>query len=103
MLGEIIWECTKIDENEEITSKNVLSLAKGVKAQRAQSAIMNSPTEVKEFDKLKVVKNTYKDSPRSVTQTKMPTEQMCRYCGSSHSLRQCLAYWKRCTECSKIG
>ena len=103
MLGEIIRKCTKIHENEEIISKNVLSWAKRVEAQRAQSAIMNSLTEVKEFDKLKVVKNTYKDSPRRATQTKIPAKEMRRYCGNSHPLRQCPAYGKRFTECSKIG
>ena len=35
MLGEIIWELTKIHVNEEITSENGLSWAKRVKAQRA--------------------------------------------------------------------
>ena len=53
MLREIIQELTKIQENTEITSESVLSLAKGVAAQRTQSAIMNSLTEMKEFDKLK--------------------------------------------------
>ena len=77
------------------------SWAKRDQVQRAQSAIMNSLTEVKEFDKLKVVKNTYKDSPRRPTKTKMPEKQTYRYCGSSHPLRQCLAYGKRCMECSK--
>ena len=64
MLGEIIRELTKIQENTEITSENMLCWAKRVEAQRAQSAIMNSLTEAKEFDKLKIVKTTYKDSPR---------------------------------------
>ena len=64
MLGEIIKELTKIHENEEVTSENVLSWAKRVEAQRAHSAIMNSLTEAKEFNKLKVVKSTHKDSPR---------------------------------------
>ena len=71
--------------------------------QRAQSAIMNSLTKTKEFDKLKVVKSINKDSPRRYTQTKMPTKQTCRYSGSSHPPRQCLVYGKRCTNCSKIG
>ena len=35
MLGEIIKEITKVCENEEITSENVLSWAKRVKMQRA--------------------------------------------------------------------
>ena len=100
MLGEIIWELTKIHENEKIMSKNVLSWAKRVKSQRAQSTIMNSLTEAKEFDRLKMIKkNMHKDSPRKHTQNKMPTKQMCRYWGSSHPPRQCLAYWKACTEC----
>ena len=33
---------------------------------------MNSLTEAKEFDKLKIVKNTYKDSTRRSTQIKHP-------------------------------
>ena len=70
---------------------------------RAQSTIMTSLTEAKEFDKLKIVKNMHKDSPRRHMQTKTPTKQMCRYCGSSHSPRQCPAYGKTSTECSKTG
>ena len=42
MLGKIIKEVTKICENEEITSKNVLSWVQRVEVQRAQSAVMNS-------------------------------------------------------------
>ena len=74
-----------------------------VEAQRPQSAIMNSLTKAKEFDKIKIVKNTYKDSTRRFAQTKMPAKHICRYCGSSHPLGQCPAYAKKCTECSKIG
>ena len=104
MLGEIIKELTKIHKNREITSENVLFWDKRVEAQRAQSAIMDSLTEVKEFDKLKIAKNTYKDSLRtSSSQTKMPAKQSCRYCACSHPLRQCLAYGKKWTECNKIS
>ena len=103
MLGDIIKELTKICGNEEITSKNVLSWAKRVEVQRAQSAIVNSLTEVKEFDKLKVVRSAHGDSHKRYMQTKIPTKQTCKYCGSSHSLRQCPAYGKKCTYCSKIG
>ena len=103
MLGEIILELTKIKDNEEIMSKNVLSWTKRIKAQRVQSTIRNSFTEAKKFNKIKVTKNAYKDSPRRQTQTKMPAKQTCGYCCSSHPPRQCLAYGKTCTECSKIG
>ena len=96
-------ELTIKHANREITSENVLCWAKRVETQRAQSAIMNCLTEAKEFDKLKIVKNTCKDGPRrSSTQTKMPPKQTCRYCGSSHPPKQCQAHWKKCTECSKI-
>ena len=65
MLGEIIQELTKITKmKKKITSENVLSWAKRVEVQRAQSAIMNSLTEAKEFDKLEVIKNMQKDSHR---------------------------------------
>ena len=102
MLGEIIWEVIEIHENTEITKENVLCLAKRIEAQRAQSAIMNSLTEAKEFDKLKIVKNTYKDSiRRSPTWTKSSAKHMCRSCVSSQPPRQCLAYGK-CTECRKL-
>ena len=94
MLGEIVKELTKVHENEEITSEKVLSWAKRIKAQRAQSTIMNSLTESKEFDKLKVAKNIHKESPRGYTQTKMIAKQICKYCGSSHPTRQCPAYGK---------
>ena len=69
MLEEIIKELTKIHENEEITSEDVLSWVKRVKVQRAQSTIMNILTEVKDFDKLKLVKSTNKETPRRYTQT----------------------------------
>ena len=58
MLEEIIKELTKTCKNEEITSENAFFWAKRVEAQRAQYTFMNSLTEVKEFDKLKVVKTT---------------------------------------------
>ena len=36
---------------------------------------------------------TYRASPN----------QLCRYCGSVHALRQCPAYGKMCGGCSKVG
>ena len=63
---------------------------------------MNSLTEAKDFDKLKIVKNTNHNTRRSA-QTKTPTRHMCIYWASSHPPRQSPAYWEICTECSKIG
>ena len=58
MLAEIIRELTKIQENTEITSENMLYRVKRVGAQRDQSAIMSTLTEAKEFDKIKRATNT---------------------------------------------
>ena len=52
MLSEIILDLAKVEENTEITSENILCEAKRVEAQRAQSAIINSLTDTREFDKL---------------------------------------------------
>ena len=68
MLGEIIKELTHICENEEITSENVLSWGKRVEVQRAQSTIMNSLMEVKEF----VTQNSKR------AQTRKALEGTCR-------------------------
>ena len=52
MLTEIIKELTKPKESADITSEQVLGWAKRVEAQRAHSAIMDSLTQTKEFDKI---------------------------------------------------
>ena len=53
MLDEIIRELTSKTSSEQMTSKNVLALAKRVKAQRVQVSILNDITETKTFDKVK--------------------------------------------------
>ena len=79
MLAEIVMELTKIEENVEVTSEKVKCLARRVEVQRTQSVIINSLTETKEFDKLKIMKVTYKGSPRiQSTHIKIPTKQTCR-------------------------
>ena len=78
-------------------------LVKESQSTRAEFAIMNSLTEVKEYDKLKIMKNTHKDSPRRHMHTKKPAQQTCRYYCCSQPPRQCLAYGMTCTECNKIG
>ena len=55
---EIIWELTQIKENSMFISKNILTQGKRVEAQRAQSTVISSITELMEFDKIKVPKNT---------------------------------------------
>ena len=102
MLGEIIWELTKVKENGTTMREVILEWAKRVKVQRAQAAVMNSLTKTKEFDKIKVARTHRRTVPENI-QMKMSTKQTCTYCGSSHPQRQCPAYWKTCRECGKIG
>ena len=103
MLEEIIREQTKAKGNVTITSENVLTRAKRVEAQRAQSGVMSTITEANKFHKTKVAKYTHKDTTKRTTQTRTPTKQMCRYCSSTHPPRQCPVYGKMCLACSKIG
>ena len=84
MLEEIIRELTKAKGNVTITSENVLTWDKRVEAQRAQSAVMSTITEMNEFDKMKVAKYTHKNTAKRIIQTRTPTMQTCRCCGSTH-------------------
>ena len=104
MLGEIIRELTKAKgKNVTITSGNVLTWAKRVEAQRAQSVVISTRTEAKEFDKIKVAKYVHKDTYKRTTQTRTPMKQTYRYCSNTHSPRQCPVYGKMCLACNKIG
>ena len=61
--------------------------------------ILNDITDSQRFDQVKVVKHqvgqraTYRASPH----------QLCRYCRSVLALRQCPAYLKMWSGCSKLG
>ena len=102
MLGEIIQELTEVKVDSIIMSGNVLAWAKRVEAQRTQATVMSSITEAKEFNKIKISKNACKDSSRRSMQTRLPMKQTCRYCRSSHPLRQCLAYWQTVWNARKL-
>ena len=65
MLEEVVWELTMIHENKKITTENVSSWAKRVNVKRAQSAIMNSLTETKELNKLKLAKSQRERNPQN--------------------------------------
>ena len=61
--------------------------------------IITSLNETKDFNKIKTVnrgQRQYGKKPK--THAKMPMNQRCRYCGSSHPPRICLAYGKKCAE-----
>ena len=102
MLNEIIRELTSKTNSEQTTSKDVLAWAKRVKVQRVQASILNDITETKTFDKVKrkpELKNTWGREANIATHQRGP----CRYCGGGHIPRQCPAYGKMCTACSKMG
>ena len=103
MLGEIIKELMVSRNNDHITSGKVQTWAKRVEEQRAQADAMNSITEDKESDRIKVSRTMCKESPKSQAQSSNPVWQACRYCSSPHQPRQCMAYGKVCTECNKTG
>ena len=56
MLGIIIRGLKKTEKSSDVTSEQVLVWAKWVEAQKAQSTIITSLSETKDFGKIKVVK-----------------------------------------------
>ena len=98
MFDEVIRELTAKNSSEQTTSEDVLLWARRIKAHRAQAAI----TKAQKFDKVKLVqkpKNRQEIETTHHTYHKWPY----KYCGGSHTLRQCLAYWKSCANCGKMG
>ena len=54
MLEEIIKESTDTKNNNHITSGGIPVWAKRVEAQRAQATVLNTLTESRQFDKIKL-------------------------------------------------
>ena len=102
MLEEIIKDLTATKNNDCITSGGVLAWAKRVEAQTAQATVLNMLTESKQFDKMNISKKV-KDNKTRTPEHQTTPQQLCRYCGGIHQLRQCQVYGKTCLECSKIG
>ena len=103
MLEEIIKELTAANTDDQITSEGVLAWAKRVEAQRAQAAVLNTITELRQFDKVQIIKKAKEDNTRHPPGPATQQVHLCRYCGRLHMPRQCLAYGKMCTGCGKTG
>ena len=102
MLEEIIKELMATKSNDHLTSGGLLAWAKRVEMQRAQVVILNTLTESKQFDKIKISKKPKDDKARAPA--KWTTQwQPCRYCGGTHQPMQFPVYGKTCTECGKVG
>ena len=61
-----------------MTSEQVLAWEKGVKAQGAQSVVINSLSEIKEFNKIQTVTDEHKkNETKSHTSIKIPATTNC--------------------------
>ena len=70
MLEEIIKELTATKNDDHITSGGMLAWAKRVEAQRAHAVVLNTSTESRQFDKVKISKKQKDDITRApVNQT----------------------------------
>ena len=71
-------------------------------AQRAHAVVLDSLTESKQFDKIKV-SNKARDN-KTIAPVNWPhSNSPCGYCGGLHQLRQCPAYGKMYAECERVG
>ena len=64
MLKEIIKELTTAKDDDHITSGGMLAWAKRVEVQRVQAAVLNTITESRQFDKIKITKKQKEDNTR---------------------------------------
>ena len=93
MLDEVIRELTTKSNKKQTTSEDVLAWAKRVEVQQTQAAILNDITESHKFDKIKMSQKL-KSSQNRETTHQTSHRWLCRYCGGSHTPRQCTRIWK---------
>ena len=86
MLEEIIKELTATNNDDHITSGGVFAWAKRVEVQRAQAVVLDSLTESKQFDKMKV-SNKARDNKVRAPVNWATQQQLCRYCGGDSTSR----------------
>ena len=102
MLDEVIRELTAKNSREQTTSEDVLLWARWIEAQRAQAAILSNITKTQKIYKVKVVQKP-KNRQQIETTCQRYHKWPCKYCGGSHTPRQCPAYGKSCASCGKMG
>ena len=77
MLEKIIKELMATKNNDHITSGGMLAWDKRVEVQRAQAAVLNTLTESRQFDKIKISMKGKGDKPRApVNQTTLTAMQI---------------------------
>ena len=102
MLEEIIKQLTATNNDDHITRGGVVAWKKRVEVQRAHTAVLNTLTELRQFNKIKVSKRAKVDTARAPV-GQMSQQQQCQYCGGVHLSRQCPVYGKICAGCGKMG
>ena len=102
MLEEIIRELRVTSNDDHIMSGGVLAWEKRLEMQKAQAAVLDTLTELRQFNKVKITKKPKEDNTRAQG-SDTSQQQQCRYCGGTHVPRQCLAYGKICVGCGKSG
>ena len=93
MLEETIKELMATNNDDCITSGDVMAWAKRVEVQRAQAAVLDSLTESKQFDKIKVSDKARDNKPRTPA-NQVTQQQPCRYCGAAHPTEAVPRIWK---------
>ena len=101
MLDEVVRELTAKNSSKQMNSEDVLLWTRGIKAQRAQTAILSHITEAQKFDKVKLVQKP-KNRQEIETTHQAFHKHPCKYCGGNHAPRQCPAYGKSCNSCGKM-
>ena len=65
MLEEIIKHLMAVKNDDHIRNGGILAWAKRVEVQRAQAAVLNTLTEFRQFNKIKIAKKTKDDKARA--------------------------------------
>ena len=74
-----------MEENENMSSEQVLAWARRVKGQKTQSANLKHLNETRDFEKRSKRKRVQEQiEVQPGEQTRIPGKQKCGYCGSSH-------------------
>ena len=68
MFEEIIKELTATKNNDHITRGGILAWTKGVEVERAQAVVLNTLTESKRFDIIKISKKAKDNQTRAPVQ-----------------------------------
>ena len=102
MLEVIIKELTVTNNDDHITNAGVLAWLKRGEVQRAQAAVLNTLTELRQFNKTKVSKREKEDTTRALVGWTLQW-QPCKYCGGVHPIETIPSIWEDVCRVLKDG